>query len=134
MSKLESVLAEMVRIAERVVPIPCATDLEAHVREIRIIEAEQPRYNRRSRRAGSVSWLKLTVEAAPRLSVVRSVADDFADGGRYLGPFTSSAAAQSAARTAAQASAQAAHAAITAAQQARESRMLGRRDPASLHS
>ena len=90
-------MAEMVRIAERVVPIPCATDLEAHVREIRIIEAEQPRYNRRSRRAGSVSWLKLTVEAAPRLSVVRSVADDFADGGRYLGPFTSSAAAQSAA-------------------------------------
>jgi DNA polymerase-3 subunit epsilon len=69
-------MAEMVRIAERVTPIPCATDLEAHVREIRIIEAQQPRYNRRSRRAGTVSWLKLTVEPAPRLSVVRAVVDD----------------------------------------------------------
>jgi len=90
-------MSEMVRIAERVVPIPCATDLEAHVREIRIIEAQQPRYNRRSRRAGTVSWLKLTVESAPRLSIVRAVTDDRDEGGRYLGPFTSAAAAQAAA-------------------------------------
>lgn len=86
-------MAEMVRIAERVVPIPCATDLEAHVREIRLIQAEQPRYNVRSRRAGAVSWLKLTVEPAPRLSITRTVADDLHDGARYLGPFTSRDAA-----------------------------------------
>ena len=90
-------MAEMVRIAEKVVPIPCATDLEAHVREIRLIEAEQPRYNRRSRRAATVSWLKLTVESAPRLSIVRTVSDDLDRGARYLGPFTSRAAAESAA-------------------------------------
>jgi DNA polymerase-3 subunit epsilon len=90
-------MAEMVRIAERVVPIVCATTLEARVRELRLIVAEQPRYNRRSRRPEAQSWLKLTAEPAPRLSVVRVVGDDHADGARYLGPFSSrSAAAQAA--------------------------------------
>jgi DNA polymerase III subunit epsilon len=90
-------MAEMVRIAERVVPIVCATPLEAHVREIRLIAAEQPRYNRRSRRPEAQAWLKLTVEPAPRLVVVRSVADDHADGARYLGPFSSRGVAAQAA-------------------------------------
>lgn len=86
-------MAEMVRVAERVVPIVCATAVEANVREIRLIVAEQPRYNRRSRRPESQSWLKLTVEAAPRLAVVRRVDSDEAAGARYLGPFSSRASA-----------------------------------------
>jgi DNA polymerase III subunit epsilon len=90
-------MAEMVRIAQRVVPIVCATTLEARVRELRLIAQHKPRYNRRSRRPESETWLKLTVEAAPRLSVVRSVVDDHAEGARYLGPFTSRRSAEAAA-------------------------------------
>ena len=89
-------ITEMVRIAERVDPIVCATDLEARVREIRLIAAEQPRYNVRGRRAPTRPWLKLTAEPAPRLSVVRAVADDHEAGARYLGPFPSRQAAEAA--------------------------------------
>jgi DNA polymerase-3 subunit epsilon len=42
-------MAEMVRIAETVTPIVCPTALEAEVRELRLIAAHKPRYNRRSR-------------------------------------------------------------------------------------
>jgi DNA polymerase III subunit epsilon len=90
-------MAEMVAIAERVVPIVCATDLEAQVRELRLIAAQQPRYNVRSRRPEG-HWLKLTDEPAPRLAVVRAVSDDRAAGARYLGPFASRAAAEAAAQ------------------------------------
>lgn len=90
-------MAEMVSIAESVTPIVCATTLEAHVRELRLIVAEQPRYNQRSRRPQAQRWLKLTVEAAPRLAVVADVCDDQEAGARYLGPFSSRRAAQSAA-------------------------------------
>lgn len=90
-------MAEMVRIAQRVVPIVCATPLEARVRELRLIASAQPRYNRRSRRPDAQRWLKLTVEAAPRLSIVGTVSHDVDAGARYLGPFSSRASAQAAA-------------------------------------
>ena len=56
------------------------------VRELRLIAAHKPRYNRRSRFPEKVHWLKLTVEPWPRLSLVRKVLEDGAD---YLGPFAS---------------------------------------------
>ncbi len=90
-------MGEMIGIADRVVPIVCATTLEASVRELRLIAAEQPRYNRRSRRPESQRWLKLTAEPAPRLAVVATVAADRAEGARYLGPFASRGAAEAAA-------------------------------------
>lgn len=89
-------MAEMIRIAERVVPIVCATTLEARVRELRLIAQDKPRYNRMSRRPEAQVWIKLTVEPAPRLALVRDVADDIGDGARYLGPFGSRFAAESA--------------------------------------
>lgn len=89
-------MAEMVGIATRVTPIVCATPLEARVRELRLIAERQPRYNRRSRRPDRQSWVKLTVEPAPRLSIVRTVADDEPAGARYLGPFTARASAEAA--------------------------------------
>src|SRR5690606_9589132 len=52
-------MQEMVRLAESVTPVVCATDLEARVREVRIIASEQPRFNRRSTRPHKLSWLKL---------------------------------------------------------------------------
>ncbi|MGH8971090.1 MAG: DEDD exonuclease domain-containing protein, partial [Actinomycetes bacterium] len=79
-------MAEMVGLAETVTPIECATPLEAEVRELRLIAAHKPRYNRRSRFPERARWLKLTVEAFPRLSAVHSVKDD---GATYLGPFSS---------------------------------------------
>ena len=79
-------MAEMVGLAATVTPIVCATALEAEVRELRLIAAHKPRYNRRSRFPERALWLKLTVEAYPRLSRVREVRDD---GATYLGPFGS---------------------------------------------
>ena len=86
-------MGEMVRIAESVSPIVCATTLEAEVRELRLIAEHKPRYNRRSRNPERALWVKLTVEPFPRLSIVRTVADD---GARYAGPFGSRSAAEAA--------------------------------------
>ena len=69
-------MGEMVRIAESVSPIVCATTLEAEVRELRLIAEHKPRYNRRSRHPERALWVKLTVEPFPRLSIVRDVVDD----------------------------------------------------------
>ncbi|MEZ5115512.1 MAG: DEDD exonuclease domain-containing protein [Candidatus Nanopelagicales bacterium] len=80
-------MAEMVGLAARVVPIVCATPLEAEVRELRLIAERRPRYNRRSRHPERDVWLKLTLEPFPRLSVVREVRDDAAAGAAYVGPF-----------------------------------------------
>ena len=80
-------MSEMVGLAERVDAIPCATPLEAEVRELRLIAELAPRYNRRSRNPERAVWVKLTAEAFPRLSVVRRVRDDTDDGAAYLGPF-----------------------------------------------
>jgi DNA polymerase III subunit epsilon len=87
-------MSEMLNAAVRVEAIECAHALEAEVRELRLIAAHKPPYNRRSKFPERVHWLKLTVEAYPRLSVVRALA---ADGAAYLGPFGSSRAAEQAA-------------------------------------
>ncbi|MCW2494369.1 DEDD exonuclease domain-containing protein [Jatrophihabitans sp.] len=76
-------MGEMVALAERVDTIECAHSLEAQVRELRLIAAHKPRYNRRSKYPERSVWLKLTAEAYPRLSIVRARG---ADGARYLGP------------------------------------------------
>lgn len=85
-------IGEMVQIATSVQGIECRTALEAQVRELRLIAEHKPPYNRRSRHPEKVTWLKLTREAWPRLSLVRRVLDDDAD---YVGPFSSRAAAES---------------------------------------
>lgn len=86
---------EMVRVATGVEYVACATDLEAEVRELRMIEALAPRYNRRSKNQRKLVWLKLTDEVFPRLSVVTTVRD----GDCWFGPFRSRDAAQEAALT-----------------------------------
>lgn len=84
---------EMVRVATGVEAVVCATELEAEIRELRMIAAHSPRYNRRSRRQDKVVWVKLTTDHWPRLSIVPQPADDSAT---YWGPFSSRAAAQDA--------------------------------------
>jgi len=85
-SEMRTRMAEMVACAERVEPVVCSTALEAEVRELRLIAEHRPRYNRRSKFPERAVWAKLTVEAFPRLSLVRRVLDD---GACYLGPFGS---------------------------------------------
>ncbi len=86
-------MAEMVGLATSIQPIVCQTTLEAQVRELRLIAAHKPRYNRRSRHPERVIWVKLTHELFPRLSIVREVKPD---GARYLGPFRSKRSAEAA--------------------------------------
>ncbi|PJJ74052.1 DNA polymerase-3 subunit epsilon [Sediminihabitans luteus] len=87
-------ITEMVQIATSVRPVECATPLEAAVRELRLITEHAPRYNRRSKFPERMSWVGLTDEAYPRLSVVRTVRDS--PGAAYLGPFASRRTAQDA--------------------------------------
>ncbi len=86
-------MGEMVMLAQRIEGIVCATALEAQVRELRLIGKHRPPYNRRSRFPDRLSWLKLTREPWPRLSIVRKILDDDAD---YIGPFRGRAAAEGA--------------------------------------
>ena len=90
-------MAEMISIAERVEVIPCATGLEASVRELRAIATMQPRYNRRSRRAHTTWWLRISDEAAPRIVTVRASGDDIPPNA--WGPFASRGAARDVAQT-----------------------------------
>ena len=85
-SETRSRMGEMVGLAERVDPIECAHPLEAQVRELRLIAAHKPRYNRRSKFPERSVWLKLTNEPFPRLSVVHAIR---LDGAAYLGPLRS---------------------------------------------
>lgn len=74
---------EMIALAERVDTVVCAHALEAAVRELRLIAAHQPPYNRRSRRPHHTWWVAPTTEAFPRLSVVSTPREG------ALGPFRS---------------------------------------------
>ena len=75
-------ITEMVGLATTVDHVECAHPLEAGVRELRLLAAHAPPYNRRSRFPQRWWWVTLTDEAFPRLSVVRSPRTD-----RAVGPF-----------------------------------------------
>jgi DNA polymerase-3 subunit epsilon len=86
-------MTEMIALAERIEALPCAHDLEAAVRELRLIAQHKPRYNRRSRFPERALWVRLTDEVFPRLSVVRRVRPG---AGVFLGPFPDRRAADAA--------------------------------------
>ena len=86
-------ITEMVALTQRIDAIPCAHDLEAAVRELRLIAECKPRYNRRSRFPERALWVRLTEEPFPRLSVVRRVRPGT---GVFLGPFPDRRAADAA--------------------------------------
>ena len=83
-------MREMVRLAERVDAVECAHDLEAQVRELRLIDALRPRYNRRSKNGRSSVWVRLTDERFPRLSIVNRWRTESTP---HIGPFASRSAA-----------------------------------------
>jgi DNA polymerase-3 subunit epsilon len=84
------IIGNLMRELDSVDHIVCPTPLEAEVTELRLIHAHRPRYNRRSRPPKTSHWVKLTDEAFPRLSVVRTLRSD---GLAYLGPFRTKTAA-----------------------------------------
>jgi DNA polymerase III subunit epsilon len=75
-------IKEMVALATAVDHVECAHDLEAGVRELRLLAAHAPPYNRRSKFPQRWWWVVLTDEAFPRLSIVRNPKGDSA-----VGPF-----------------------------------------------
>ncbi len=75
-------IKEMVALATAIDHVECAHDLEAGVRELRLLAAHAPPYNRRSKFPRRWWWIVLTVEAFPRLSIVRTPKCDSA-----VGPF-----------------------------------------------
>lgn len=75
-------MKEMVALAESVDHVECAHALEAGVRELRLLAAHAPPYNRRSRFPHRWWWVALTDEAFPRLAVVRAPRHE-----RAVGPF-----------------------------------------------
>jgi DNA polymerase-3 subunit epsilon len=84
--KVPQLLRETARIDHRV----CAGPFEAAVRELRLIQELQPRFNRHAKAFSKYVYLRLTSERFPRLSVARSVRLDEPD---VLGPFPSAHAA-----------------------------------------
>jgi len=84
--KVPQLLREATAIDHRV----CATAFEAEIRELRLIAELQPRFNRRGKKPPRPSYVKLTNERFPRLTVTRTPAS----GDTTLGPFHSAAAAQ----------------------------------------
>ncbi|WP_228000915.1 DEDD exonuclease domain-containing protein [Nocardia australiensis] len=89
-------MKEMVALAGRVDHVVCAHALEAGVRELRLLVAHAPPYNRRSKFPTRVWWITLTDEPFPRFAIVRSPNRD------SLGPFHSRMAATEVAVTVAE--------------------------------
>lgn len=84
-SETRSRMGEMVAATESVRAVECASALEAQVRELRLIGANKPPYNHRSKFPEKEWYLTLTAEVWPRLSAVRKVSADAA----RLGPLAS---------------------------------------------
>ncbi len=89
-SQTRSRMGEMVAAAQHVEAVTCVHALEAQVRELRLIAAHNPPYNRRSKYPDRTWWIAVTSDAYPRLSLVRKTP---ADRDRALGPFRSQRAA-----------------------------------------
>ena len=86
---------EMVRLATGVRGIECATDLEAQVRELRMIASRSPRYNRRSRNQHRLWWLTLAGRSIPHVVATKTPPQD----DLFWGPFPNLTAARESART-----------------------------------
>jgi len=85
-------IGQLLRETEGVQHIVTSNTLEAAVREVRLIHALQPRFNRQAKDWTKYRFVRLTLhEPFPRLSVVKDPKDD---GDLYLGPLSSTAAAK----------------------------------------
>ena len=88
-------ISEMLAAAERVEAVECAHSLEAEVRELRLIAAHEPPYNRRSKYPGAGALAQ--ADRRGRTPGCRWSGQVRADDAAYLGPFSSRRAAELAA-------------------------------------
>lgn len=75
---------ELVRVAAGVEWEYLPNELEALLREYRLIRTFRPRFNSRHRRLRRYAWIRLTPGPLPRLRATRTPVPD---GSRYFGPF-----------------------------------------------
>ncbi len=85
-------IREMLELAVGVDTYVCATELEARVVEVRMIDRHRPRYNRRSTKPERTAWIGFTDERYPRLRVTRSASG----GSALVGPMRGSGESQAA--------------------------------------
>ncbi|MCH5644506.1 DEDD exonuclease domain-containing protein [Gordonia sp. ABSL49_1] len=69
-------MGEMVMLAQRVDHVECSHGLEAAVRELRLLAAHAPAYNRKSTQPHRGWWIVVTAERFPRLKVSRTPTDE----------------------------------------------------------
>ena len=85
--KVPQLLRETHRVDHLDLPHP----LQAAVTEIRLVQQHQPRFNRQLKRWQRYTYLKLTADPFPRLSITKHLRYD---GATYLGPLSSSRVAR----------------------------------------
>ena len=89
-------IARMLDTSVRVQPVPCATVVEARVRELRLIAELDPPLNRRSRAPQRQPWLRLDTRPSPHVAMVTALSPQ--DATEAIGPFASRRVAQEARR------------------------------------
>ena len=92
-AETRSRMTSMVELAQRVDAHVCATTLEATIRELRMINELRPAYNFRSKNPEKATWVTMTSEKFPRLSLSRQ--STLPDSDRIaIGPFANGAGAE----------------------------------------
>ena len=91
-------IARMLDAAARVRVIETATEIEARVRELRLIAELDPPANRRSRAPRRQPWIRLALSPEPHLATTTALPTD--EVGSAVGPFPSRSAAREAIRAA----------------------------------
>jgi DNA polymerase-3 subunit epsilon len=92
-AETRSRMTSMIELAQRVDAHVCSTQLEAAIRELRMINELRPTYNFRSRNPEKTTWVTMTNEKFPRLSLSRQ--SHLPDSGRIaIGPFRNASNAE----------------------------------------
>jgi DNA polymerase-3 subunit epsilon len=92
-AETRSRMTAMVELAQRVDAHVCNTQLEASIRELRMINELRPTYNFRSRNPEKTTWVTMTSERFPRLSLSRQ--SHLPDTDRIaIGPFRNGSSAE----------------------------------------
>jgi DNA polymerase-3 subunit epsilon len=92
-AETRSRMTAMVELAQRVDAHVCSTQLEASIRELRMINELRPTYNFRSRNPEKTTWVTMTNEKFPRLSISRQ--SHLPDSDRIaIGPFRNGSSAE----------------------------------------
>jgi DNA polymerase III subunit epsilon len=92
-AETRSRMTAMIELAQRVDAHVCSTQLEASIRELRMINELRPTYNFRSRNPEKTTWVTMTNERFPRLSLSRQ--SHLPDSDRIaIGPFRNGSSAE----------------------------------------